>query len=133
MMYNGGKVMAGLIIFLLLITSPFLLHIGKADVAPQPSLNTPVINQMSDKQCVESADFMRTEHMQMLNDWRDQVVREEKTVYVSSSGREYEMSLENSCLNCHSNQQEFCDSCHTYADVDPYCWDCHTNTKGAGQ
>lgn len=132
-MYNGGKVMAGLIIFLLLITSPFLLHIGKPDVAPQPSLDTPVIKQMSDKQCVESADFMRTGHMQMLNDWRDQVVREGKTVYVSSSGREYEMSLENSCLNCHSNQQEFCDSCHTYADVDPYCWDCHTNTKGAGQ
>jgi hypothetical protein len=132
-MYNGGKIITALLVFLLLITSPFLLNIGKADVAPQPSLDTPVINQMSDKQCVESAEFMRTGHMQMLNDWRDQVVRNGDTVYVSNTGIEHEMSLENSCLNCHSNKQEFCDSCHTYADVDPYCWDCHTDTKGAGQ
>ncbi len=132
-MYNGGKVVAALVVFAVIITSPFLINIGKAVEAPQLSLNTPVINQMSDKKCVESAEFMRTEHMQMLNDWRDQVVRNGETVYVSSSGQEFEMSLENSCLKCHSNKQEFCDSCHTYAQVDPYCWDCHTDTKGAGQ
>jgi hypothetical protein len=132
-MHNGGKIIAGLIVFLLLITSPFLLRVGKANVAPQPSLDTPVINQMSDKQCVESAEFMRSEHMQMLNDWRDEVVRNGKTVYVSSSGKEYDMNLENGCLECHSNKQEFCDSCHTYTAVDPYCWECHIDTKGADQ
>lgn len=132
-MYNGGKIIAGLAIFVALVTSPFLMNIGKADEAPQPNLDTPAINQMSQKQCVESAEFMRTEHMQMLNQWRDQVVRNGDTVYVSSSGQEYEMSLENSCLQCHSNKEEFCDSCHTYANVEPYCWDCHTYTKGAGQ
>ncbi|HWQ74791.1 MAG TPA: sulfate reduction electron transfer complex DsrMKJOP subunit DsrJ [Syntrophomonas sp.] len=132
-MYNGGKIIAGLAIFVALVTSPFLMNIGKADEAPQPNLDTPAINQMSQKQCVESAEFMRTEHMQMLNEWRDQVVRNGDTVYVSSSGQEYEMSLENSCLQCHSNKEEFCDSCHTYASVEPYCWDCHTYTKGAGQ
>jgi hypothetical protein len=132
-MYNGGKVVAGLAIFAVIITSPFLLNIGRAHEAPQPSLDTPVINQMRDRQCVESAEYMRTEHMQMLNNWRDQVVRNGETFYVSSSGREYTMSLENGCLECHSNQQEFCASCHTYANVDPYCWDCHTDGKGAGQ
>lgn len=132
-MYNGGKIITGLIIFVLAVTMPFLINIGKADEPPEISLDTPVINQMDEKQCVESAEFMRTEHMQILDDWRDQVVRSGETVYVSNSGKEYEMSLGNSCMDCHSNQSQFCDACHTYADVDPYCWDCHNETKGAGQ
>jgi hypothetical protein len=35
------------------------------------------------------------------------------------------MSLSNTCLDCHSNKAEFCDRCHNYASVSPYCWDCH--------
>jgi hypothetical protein len=124
-MYNGGKIITGLIIFVLLITAPFLLNVGQANELPEISLNTPVINQLSEKQCVESVEFMRSQHPQLLNDWRDQVVREGQTVYVSSSGEEYEMSLDNSCLQCHSNQSQFCDACHNYTSVELYCWDCH--------
>jgi hypothetical protein len=124
-MYNGGKIITGLIIFVLLITAPFLLNVGQANELPEISLNTPVINQLSEKQCVESVEFMRSQHPQLLNDWRDQVVREGQTVYVSSSGEEYEMSLDNSCLQCHSNQSQFCDACHSYTSVELYCWDCH--------
>ena len=123
-MYNGGKIITGLIIFVLLITAPFLLNVGQANELPEISLNTPVINQLSEKQCVESVEFMRSQHPQLLNDWRDQVVREGQTVYVSSSGEEYEMSLDNSCLQCHSNQSQFCDACHNYTSVELYCWDC---------
>lgn len=124
-MYNGGKIITGLIIFLLLITAPFLLNVGQANEPPEISLDTPVIDQLSEKQCVESVEFMRSQHPQLLNDWREQVVREGQTVYVSSSGEEYEMSLDNSCLQCHSNQSQFCDACHNYTSVEPYCWDCH--------
>jgi hypothetical protein len=102
-------------------------------VKPSPSLDTPAINQMDNKECVESAEFMRTQHPKLLNDWRDNAVRDGKTVYVSSSGKEYAMSLENSCLQCHSNRSEFCDSCHTYAEAKTYCWECHDASKGAGQ
>lgn len=123
--------MIGLLIFILLIASPFLLNIGKADLAPVLSFDTPAIQQMDDKHCVESAGFMRTDHPQLLSDWRDQAVREGKNIYVSTSGEEYEISLENSCLQCHSNREQFCDACHNYTAVQPYCWDCHDAAKGA--
>jgi len=124
-MYNGGKIITGLIIFVLLISAPFLLNVGQANELPDISLDTPVINQLSEKQCVESVEFMRSQHPQLLNDWRDQVVREGESIYVSSSGKMYEMSLDNNCLQCHSNQSQFCDACHTYTSVELYCWDCH--------
>jgi len=40
---------------------------------------------------------------------------------------EFDMSLSNTCLSCHTNKAEFCDKCHGYASVDPYCWDCHVD------
>ncbi|NLB53227.1 MAG: sulfate reduction electron transfer complex DsrMKJOP subunit DsrJ [Syntrophomonadaceae bacterium] len=131
-MYNSKKIITGLIIFALIITAPFLLNIGRANEIPELSLDTPMIDQMDDKHCIESVEFMRTEHPQLLDDWRDQAVREGNTVYISGSGDAYEMSLENSCLQCHSNREQFCDSCHTYTAVQPYCWDCHDAGKGAG-
>jgi hypothetical protein len=33
------------------------------------------------------------------------------------------------CLECHSNKTKFCDQCHNYLDVQPYCWDCHLVPK----
>ena len=27
------------------------------------------------------------------------------------------------------DKADFCDKCHTYASVKPYCWDCHTEPK----
>ena len=75
---------------------------------------------------------MKTEHMQLLDVWRDTVVREAKRVYVSPNGKSYNMSLssgDNSCLGCHVDKAEFCDKCHTYASVTPYCWDCHIDPK----
>jgi cytochrome c oxidase subunit 2 len=41
------------------------------------------------------------------------------------------MSLQNTCMHCHSNKQKFCDECHTYVAVKPYCWDCHIAPKAA--
>jgi hypothetical protein len=68
---------------------------------------------------------MRADHMQLLDLWRHSVVREGKRIYVNPDGKEYNMSLSNTCLDCHSNKAEFCDRCHNYASVRPYCWDCH--------
>ena len=35
------------------------------------------------------------------------------------------------CMKCHTNKEKFCDECHTYAAVKPYCWDCHIQPKEA--
>jgi hypothetical protein len=74
---------------------------------------------------------MTTEHMQLLDLWRHTVVRNAKREFVNPEGKTFDMSLSNTCLDCHSNKTEFCDRCHDYASVRPYCWDCHIdNPKG---
>jgi hypothetical protein len=124
-MYDTGKVIVGLLIFLGLLTFPIWYNVasGKGAVKPDPKIVT------SEKACVEAADYMKAEHMDLLNDWREIVVREGRRVHVAPSGRKFEMSLSNTCMSCHSNKSEFCDECHDYLGVDPYCWDCHIEPK----
>ncbi|GAB4387507.1 MAG: sulfate reduction electron transfer complex DsrMKJOP subunit DsrJ [Thermodesulfovibrionales bacterium] len=124
-MYDSGKIIIGLIVFFVLATFPILYNMGRANAKPDPKLDTPVIERLEDKKCVETKDFMRAEHMKLLNDWRDWALRDGKRVYVGQGGKSYDVSLQNTCMNCHSNKKKFCDECHTYMAVKPYCWDCH--------
>jgi hypothetical protein len=131
-LYDSGKILIGLLVFVAIATFPFYYNIGKVNAKPEPKLDTPAILQMpeQDRKCVESKAFMRTEHMQLLNNWRDSVVRDGYRQYISSAnGKHYNMSLQNGCMNCHSNKKKFCDQCHTYMAVKPYCWDCHIAPK----
>jgi hypothetical protein len=87
-----------------------------------------------EKECVESTQYMRTSHVDLLNNWKETVVRDGKRTYVSSTGKEYTMSLTNTCITqCHSNKAKFCDRCHDYMNVQPWCWDCHNFPKEAGK
>ena len=72
---------------------------------------------------------MTTQHMKMLDQWRNEVVRDSERFYTSSTGKMYEKSLQNTCMECHSNKSKFCDQCHNYIGVDPFCWDCHIEPK----
>jgi len=131
-MYDLNKILVGLAIFLLFFTFPILYGMGSAVPVPKPKLDTPEIQKLSDKKCVEDTHFMRTSHMQFLNYWRDRAVREDHRTYESKlNGKKYDISLQNTCMKCHSNKKDFCDSCHTYASVKPYCWDCHIEPKAA--
>ena len=133
--YNANKIIPGLIIFLGLITFPIWYAMGKAAPPPEIKIDTPVIQQMEVKQCIMPKADMRTGHMQLLNDWRTQVVRNDLRVYVAEDGKQYTMSLQNECMRCHSNKTQFCDQCHTYAGLQlgsvPYCWTCHIAPKEA--
>lgn len=122
-MYNAGKILIGIVIFLALITSPFWYNFGKASTPPKLEVGT------KEKQCVESKAFMQANHMELLNQWRDEVVRNDKRIYVNSSGKEFNMSLQNTCSKCHSTKTKFCDRCHNYLNVAPNCWDCHIAPK----
>lgn len=121
-MYDKGKVMVGLIVFVIITTFPFWYNRGKAAPPPEPKLTE---KALAEKACVRPKAFMKAEHMQVLNVWRETVVRGSKRMISSSAGRQFEMSLSNTCLDCHSNKAAFCDRCHNYASVRPYCWDCH--------
>ena len=73
---------------------------------------------------------MRENHMQLLMDWRDSVVRDRIRTYKSSlTDKEHKKSLTGECLSCHVNKADFCDQCHNYRKVKPYCWDCHIVPK----
>jgi hypothetical protein len=128
-MYNGDKIIPGLIAFLVIMTFPVWYNMGKAAPTPQIKIDTPVIQQMGDKKCVLPKADMRTEHMQMLNDWRTWVVRDNQRLYTAVDGKTYNMSLQNECMRCHSNKADFCDQCHNYTAVVPYCWTCHIEPK----
>jgi hypothetical protein len=120
-MYDTGKIITGLIIFLCLITFPLWYDAitGKAATKPELKIVT------KEKQCVEATPYMRNSHMKLLIQWRDQVVRQNMRLYKGIGGKTYTMSLTNTCLNCHSNKQQFCDQCHNYVGVTPTCWNCH--------
>jgi len=78
-----------------------------------------------EEQCVLPLNVQRDRHKDLLNDWKKSVVREGNSIYVTSDGREFEMSLTGTCMSCHTNKTEFCDKCHSLAAVSPDCWSCH--------
>ena len=129
-LYDGGKILIGLAVFLAFALFPFYNNIGKVNAKPELKTDTPAIQEWEKlygkKECVESKEYMRAEHMQLLNNWRDAVVRDTYRQYVSmTSGKRFDMSLQNGCMHCHSNKKKFCDQCHNYMAVKPYCFDCH--------
>ena len=124
-MYDGGKIIIGLLIFLVIMTSPIWFNAiaGKGDYAPDIEILTK--DTPGKDECVMPTDYMRPYHMDLLSDWRDEVVRDGERVHVSPSGKKFDQSLTNSCMDCHSNKDKFCNNCHNYMDVTPYCWECH--------
>ena len=130
-MYDSGKVIIGLLIFAGIFLFPFVYQHGSRAEKPKPSLDTPAIKALPVKKCVEETKFMITTHMQFLNDWRDQALRDGNRWYVNKAGKKVWISLQNTCMKCHSNKKDFCDKCHNYAAVQPYCWDCHYDPNGS--
>lgn len=169
-MYDSGKIITGLVIALILLTFPLWYNMGSASMpAPDPKL-TPKAKAAG--KCIMPKIEMKTGHMQLLDDWRNAVVRDGQRYYIpgetpeyvrpemiaiegarkavantiveipgvgplrdrvdkddqrlnTGAGQQFEMSLQNTCMDCHSNKKEFCDQCHDYANVSPFCWDCH--------
>lgn len=79
------------------------------------------------ERCVEDTAYMRRNHMKLLMHHRDDTVHQ--------GIRTEKHSLQN-CINCHASSknnsvlgtdQNFCQSCHTYAAVKLDCWDCHAS------
>jgi len=127
--YDGKKIITGLVIFLGLMTFPFWYSRGKVIPPPELKLDTPAIQKLAEKRCVEPTPYMRASHMTLLDSWRDSAVREGHQVYAASDGKKYSMSLSNTCLGCHSNKEKFCDQCHNYSGAKPVCWSCHIVPK----
>ncbi len=126
---SKSAIFTGLVIFIIVALFPFWINLGETTPTPEPELSA---KAKAAKKCVLDKMDMRANHMSLLDEWRDSVVRDSERIYTNADGKEFQMSLstgENSCLGCHEDKSKFCDQCHTYASVDPYCWECHTNPK----
>ena len=123
--YDAGKIMTGLALFIVLLTAPIWLSGGRPTPPPDIRIDTAAIRKLPEKRCVEPTAYMKANHMELLNAWRQAVVRGGESDYVASDGKKYRMSLSGTCLHCHSNKDQFCDRCHNYEGVKPACWSCH--------
>jgi hypothetical protein len=74
--------------------------------------------------CILPTEYMRAHHMQILNKWRHDSVREGNRTFVNPQGEHFDKSL-NTCLGCHGSNPMFCFMCHEFANVKPTCWNCH--------
>ena len=81
-------------------------------------------------QCVEEAQWMRKNHMQLLKHQRDETVRR--------GIREEKYSLKN-CIACHASTTDnsvigradsFCQGCHGFEAVSIDCFECHSSKRG---
>lgn len=124
-LYDREKIIAGIVVFLIVASVPFWYGRGKAVSPPDLKLDTPAIERLKEKLCVEPAPYMRANHMKLLSAWRESVVREGNRSYKATDGKVYKISLTGTCLECHSNKDQFCDRCHDYAGAKPACWNCH--------
>jgi hypothetical protein len=115
----------GLCLFLGLATFPFTYNQATGQTSKGPDIKLPDY----EKQCVAPTAYMKSSHMQLLLDWRENKVRRDVRVYHAFDGRSFSVSLTGTCLaQCHKNKAEFCDRCHSYAGVKgPYCMDCHVD------
>jgi hypothetical protein len=126
-MSDRGRITAGLAVFVALVAFPLWQTLGTSADRARPELELPV----DESSCVESTEYIRAYHMDLLNSWRTAVVRDGGREYTAASGKVYEMSLTGTCMGCHSNRDTFCTRCHDYADVAPRCWDCHVEPEGS--
>lgn len=95
--------------------------------APKPVISKAVKGE----RCVEPTDYMRRNHMKVLDGHRD------KTVLEGVRSKKYSLK---ECINCHASEksgsvatakEDFCVSCHSYAAVKIDCFECHS-TKPQG-
>ncbi len=116
-------IIAALVVFLGVITTPVWYARAAGETARAPEIKLPP----NEKACVMPVAYMRTSHMDLLMTWRDDVVRLNRRTWTAPDGKAYTIGLTATCLRCHTNKAEFCDRCHNYASVTPYCWDCHVD------
>lgn len=100
----------------------------KAKGTPQPVISKAVKGE----QCVEPTEYMRRNHMVVLDGHRD------KAVIEGIRTKKYSLK---ECINCHASEKtgsvaaakdDFCISCHSYASVKIDCFECHsTKPKGS--
>jgi hypothetical protein len=123
-MNDKPRIFVGLAIALVVLTFPYWYALAAGHHEPRPELKLPAGGQ-----CVRATKWMRAHHMDLLNQWRDEVVRQGASTPIEVNGHQVHKSLTRGCMSCHVDRGNFCTKCHTYANVRPVCWDCHVEPE----
>lgn len=133
-LYHGRYILPALGAFLALATLP----VWRGATARGSGFQSPP-NPRGER-CIEPKSFMRAQHMRLLVRWRDDVVREDRWLYLASDGRAWEKSLK-TCVACHGHADAqgksttaatACNDCHNYVNARLDCWNCHLDSATAG-
>ena len=122
-MSDRWKIGAGLALLLALVLTPVWLGRGRRWTPKglaKPTKGTA---------CILPKAEMRARHMDLLDAWREAVVRTGTRQAWTAAGEPVRMSLTGTCLGCHESKKEFCDRCHGELAVSPGCWSCHLAPK----
>jgi hypothetical protein len=74
--------------------------------------------------CVREKAYMRYHHWELLREIREEVVRYGRREEIERNGKRMEVGL-NTCKECHTSRERFCDQCHHAVSLYPDCFDCH--------
>ncbi len=77
-----------------------------------------------EEECVEEVTYMRFQHMDLLLDLRDEVVREGSHRQVVLDGQVRQITLDG-CWDCHTDRTQFCNRCHDSVNLNLNCFKCH--------
>ena len=130
-------IVAGLAVFIVVVTFPVWYTLGFSEDPSPPNLEIP------QGKCVKDAEWMRANHMNLLKEWRNDMVREADKSQIEINGEKYEKSLTKGCMICHVNRQTFCYECHKYTNAVQLlplrgsettqrgirCWNCHIEPR----
>ena len=118
-LYNARYILPALGVFLVAVTFPVWRGLAAHDAGFKSPPNP------NGERCIEPKGFMRAQHMRLLGRWRDEVVREDRRVYIAKDGRAWEKSLK-TCVACHGHTDAqgksttaaaACNECHSYVNA----------------
>lgn len=118
------RAVIALIIFALVLLSPFIVSIASGnfgDAPLKPDLDPGIDSDVTE--CVRDVDYMRMNHMLLLKDERAEAVRH---------GEREDSNSIKECFTCHT-YEDFCEECHKYNGVEPTCFGetggCHSTEQ----
>ncbi len=80
--------------------------------------------------CVAEKSYMRYRHMDLLDQIRDEAVRQGKRERVGPNKREITLT---NCVKCHGGREQFCNRCHTAVNLQVNCFRCHYDPGSVAQ
>jgi len=126
---------AGLVYLASLAVVAYAANDESTVTADSGRVPVPAIPMGQGEKCVEDTDFMRRNHMSLLDHQRD------KTMHEGIRSKQHSLK---ECISCHavagpdsmpvtvSSPQHFCRSCHDYAAVSIDCFQCHASRPEPG-